>query len=284
MSIRTNALRVTARLSYEGLHAWESAVAKVRGNGFSAYWYRKELNFGDLITSALLKHYGFTPVFTRPSKARLAGAGSILEHLPNDFTGVILGSGFILETSSMSFPKATILALRGELSRQRVGAAQKLAFGDPGLLASEVMPRREQKKFTLGIVPHYLERSNSLFGQLIVRLGHDATLIDAQQEPLTVFAAIDQCEYILSSSLHGLVVADSLGIPNRWLASVNLWGGRFKFDDYYSGIGIRAEPAALTGGETLAELLALVQAKASERIQENKEALRGLWASLGQYR
>jgi pyruvyltransferase len=114
----------------------------------------------------------------------------------------------------MSFPKARVLALRGELSRQRVGATQNLALGDPGLLASKVMPRREQKKFTLGIVPHHLEKSNPVFGRLMRRLGHDVTLIDAQGKPQTVFASIDQCEHILSSSLHGLIVADS--VANHW--------------------------------------------------------------------
>jgi hypothetical protein len=266
------------------LHARDSAVASVRSNGFSAYWYRKEVNFGDLITPTLLKYHGFTPVFTRPCKARLAGAGSILEHLPDDFTGVILGSGFILESSFRRFRSATIIALRGELSRQRIGPPGKLALGDPGLLASDVMPRREQKKFALGIVPHYLEKSNPVVGRLISRLGREATLIDAQKEPLDVFSAIDQCEHILSSSLHGLIVADSLGIPNCWIAAENLWGGRFKFDDYYSAFGMKREPASLNGHESLAQLLALAQPAPGDRILDHKESIRGLWASLGQFR
>ena len=284
MSIRASALRVADRLSSECLHARDAAVASVRNNGFPAYWYRKQANFGDLITPALLEYYGFTPVFSRPSKARLAGAGSILEHLPEDFTGVILGSGFILESSSMSFSRATILALRGELSRQRTGAAGKPALGDPGLLASEIMPRRAQKKFALGVVPHYLEKSNPVLCQLIARLGHDATFIDPQEEPLAVFSAIDQCEHILSSSLHGLIVADSLAIPNCWIAADNLWGGRFKFDDYYSAFGIKREPASLTGRESLAQLLALAEPAPGDRIRDRKEAIRGLWMSLGKYR
>ena len=184
----------------------------------------------------------------------------------------------------MSFPKATILALRGELSRQRVGGERKMLLGDPGILASEVMAQREPKKYVLGIVPHYSEKNDPVFGKLVQRLSPRVTLIDAQNDPLAVISAIDQCENILSSSLHGLIVADSLGIPNRWLGSAKLWGGRFKFNDYYSGIGVRAEPTSVGGGESLAELVALAQPKPGAQIQEKKEAMRGLWASLAKYR
>lgn len=275
--------RATTRLEYECLHRWGTAVATVRGNGVTAYWYRIELNFGDLITPLLLRHYGHTPVYERPVRTQLAATGSILEHLPNDYAGLILGSGFIDGTTSMSFPNAKVLAVRGKFTRARLGAGREsVALGDPGLLAREVMPQREQKKYVLGIIPHYSDFQNPVFAQIMKRLGPAATLINAQNQPLPVFAAIDQCEHILSSSLHGLIVADSLGIPNRWLACPNLHGGRFKFDDYYSALELRPEPATLTGRESLGELLALVSSPASGPIQKCREDLHRLWTMLGQ--
>ena len=43
------------------------------------------------------------------------------------------------------------------------------------------------------------------------------------------------CICILSSSLHWLIFADSLGIPNRRIVlSDEIIGGDLKFDDYYS--------------------------------------------------
>jgi pyruvyltransferase len=283
MSFQSSALRVTDRLKYEGRRAWGSGVAAIRGNGIKAYWFTDVLNFGDLITPLLLRHYGFSPIYERPNRAELVATGSLLEHLPEDFRGIILGSGFIEEKSRMSFPKARVLAVRGELSRQRIGGERGLALGDPGLLASDAMPRREQKKFALGIVPHCSEKAKPVFGRLMERLGNDATLIDPQDQPLAVFLAIDQCEHILSSSLHGLIVADSLGIPNGWVAADKLWGGRFKFDDYSSSFGIKREPVTMNGEESLAQLLSLVQAPPNDRILERKEAIRGLWMSLPQY-
>jgi hypothetical protein len=40
--------------------------------------------------------------------------------------------------------------------------------------------------------------------------------------------------------MHGLISADSLGIPNiRMILGGNITGGDYKFDDYYSAFGIK---------------------------------------------
>jgi pyruvyltransferase len=60
---------------------------------------------------------------------------------------------------------------------------------------------------------------------------------------------ITSCEFILSSSLHGLVVADSYGIPNQWVepAAEDIHN-TFKFYDYYSALEL---PTAFKQGPTL---------------------------------
>ncbi len=56
-----------------------------------------------------------------------------------------------------------------------------------------------------------------------------------RQHPSAVIKQIAECECIVSSSLHGLIIADSLGIPNIHVkVTNNLLGDGFKFDDYYS--------------------------------------------------
>ena len=46
---------------------------------------------------------------------------------------------------------------------------------------------------------------------------------------------LTECQFILSSSLHGLIMADSFGIPNQWMVlSDKVEGKNFKFYDYYS--------------------------------------------------
>jgi pyruvyltransferase len=274
-----------SRLISETIHFRDSVIAAIRGNGITAYWYRSIINFGDLITPLLLRHYGFTPVYDLPMRAQLLAAGSILEHIHDEYSGIILGAGFIDEVSRMTFPGAKILAVRGKLTREHLGPGhENVALGDPGLLSSMVMPRREEKRYVLGIIPHHMDKNNAAISRLAELNRKDLIVIDVQQQPLEVFTKIDSCRYILSSSLHGLIVADSLGIPNAWLDAPDLIGGRFKFDDYYSAldteIGI---PITLNGNETIDQLLSLTSAKPTDRIEELITSLNGLWCSLQQY-
>lgn len=56
---------------------------------------------------------------------------------------------------------------------------------------------------------------------------------------MSVYEQIGSCEYVLSSSLHGLIISDSFGIPNLHIkVTNNMRGDGFKFEDYYSGFGL----------------------------------------------
>ena len=47
------------------------------------------------------------------------------------------------------------------------------------------------------------------------------------------------CEVIVSSSLHGLIIADAYGIPTVWAKFGNdINGNDFKFYDYYWSLGM----------------------------------------------
>jgi hypothetical protein len=69
-----------------------------------------------------------------------------------------------------------------------------------------------------------------------------ATIIDVTRPPLEVIAAIAGCERIISSSLHGIVVADAFGLPRRWETFDRVQGRGFKFHDYSSALGLKIEP------------------------------------------
>ena len=60
--------------------------------------------------------------------------------------------------------------------------------------------------------------------------------INPRDEPLKVVAEIGACRRIVTSSLHGMVVADAFGIPRRVEISnvlrTETEGGDFKFRDY----------------------------------------------------
>ena len=51
------------------------------------------------------------------------------------------------------------------------------------------------------------------------------------------------CEYVISSSLHGLILAEAYHIPTLWATfSDNINGGTFKYMDYYKSINTITPP------------------------------------------
>ena len=54
--------------------------------------------------------------------------------------------------------------------------------------------------------------------------------------PLAFVRALLGAERVVSSSLHGVILAEAYGIPATYLDSGN-GENRFKYDDYYAGHG-----------------------------------------------
>lgn len=73
----------------------------------------------------------------------------------------------------------------------------------------------------------------------------------------SVIEQIASCDYIASSSLHGLIVAEAYGIPNLWLEiSGKLLGGHFKFHDFFLSLGKdRKSPFLLHSDMTVDDIL-----------------------------
>ena len=141
-------------------------------------------------------------------------------------------------------PNTLFSLVRGELSRKNLelihGMPIDIPTADAGLLASELI-NKQPIKYTLGIIPHIREISEMEYIKLISNIP-GSTLIDVREDPITITKKIAQCQCIISSSLHGLVVADSLGVPNKRVVLTNkLLGDGFKFNDYYSAFGVASE-------------------------------------------
>lgn len=265
----------------------QNVVNRVRGeihkNTIHAFWFRRRPNFGDFLTPLILeKLLGFTPVYAEPRHAQLASTGSILHLLPPDFNGIILGSGLIQE-QRMDFSAATVLAVRGALTRQLLALPEAIPLGDPGLLVNLMVTPRREKKYVLGIVPHYVDKADPRLCAIQHRYSSEVKIIDVQRHPGKVLDDIAGCEYILSSSLHGLIVADAYNIPNQWLTLSNdVIGGGFKFHDYYSALGQSREPAAIVGTETLTELIEWTHVP-SQNLPLVQDKLESAFRALPQY-
>lgn len=166
--------------------------------------------------------------------------GSTITMLTNEKT-IIWGAGAIDPNSPLPHKPQKVLAVRGPLSREYLiknDVTCPQIYGDPALLLPKVYSPKIGKKYKLGIIPHYDDYNN----QLIDHLKKDKTVLFIKMEGYTnwldIINQILSCEMIASSSLHGLIVAETYGIPNLWInISGNLIGGHFKFHDFFASIG-----------------------------------------------
>lgn len=161
--------------------------------------------------------------------------GSILAWADRDT--IVWGSGFISSGERLRERPRKIAAIRGALSREIVlsqGFNCPAVYGDPALLFSRLFPRKPSHKYPLGIIPHFVdyERAKRIFGS-----SEGVRVIDIKSGIFSVVDQVLECERVAASCLHGLVLADSYGIPSLWLRMSNrVIGGGFKFRDYYSSM------------------------------------------------
>ncbi len=205
------------------------------------YYWNKKRNFGDLLGSYLIKRFTNLPTtWSPPESSELVMMGSILEHLPNYYTGVIAGIGKLHQNSTPpDLEYSTILALRGPLSAK--GIKGNFVLADPGLLADELVPQ-EDKEYDLGLIPHWTDftlEKLPLFKQ------YNPKIINVLDDPLKVISEIGKCKKIVSSSLHGIILADAFGIPRRIEVAPRLLthphqeGGLFKWHDYSASLNLK---------------------------------------------
>lgn len=199
------------------------------------YWWRSEPNFGDLLNVPLLDHFAeVSAVWSGLDDAELVCVGSNLQLLPVGWSGTVAGTGKLFDRP-VDLSSARVLGLRGHLSAE--GVHGDFVVGDPVLLVDELIPK-SKPDFVLGVVPHWSDV------KLAARFAHLAPhVIDPRGDPLEVVADISRCEKIVSSSLHGVVVADAFGIPRRIerFERMSLEGGDFKFRDYLSALEMPLE-------------------------------------------
>lgn len=204
----------------------------------TGFWWIGRPNFGDLLTPLLVAHFSdVTAMWAPAADADFVAVGSVLEHLPKQWAGIVAGSGKLHERSTVDLSAAHVLALRGPLSYRGVTGLKSLpVLGDPGLLANELVA--VDKEYDLGLVPHWSDtKLEHRFGQYHPRI------IRPSGDPLEVIREIGRCKKIVASSLHGIVVADAFGIPRRTEMTkiFDREGGTFKFRDHCATVGIPFE-------------------------------------------
>lgn len=190
------------------------------------------------------------------------GIGSIITWMTTS-KSIIWGSGIVYPHKELSAIPQKVLAVRGPLTRQYLlkrGVECPEIYGDPALLFPRYYKPKGNKKYKLGIIPHFRDKGNSLLEKF--RNDEGILIIDVQNVyPCTKFIDdICSCEYIASSSLHGVIVSDAYNIPNLWIEFPEGESKKFAFHDYMQSVGRNVESplvlnAEMKAGDILAKIV-----------------------------
>lgn len=199
-------------------------------------------NFGDLIGPLLIERM-LGEVVPGPRDGSpapvLVAIGSILHFAPPG--AVVWGTGVNFKLSSKLPAQLATLdmrAVRGPYSARAITAGGGTApriFGDPALLLPRYMPELHHWSRAgsgrLLVVPNL----NDLDTMSEVARDHGYEVLDPRGPVRSVLRAVAQSGFVVGSSLHAIAIADSLGIPARFVASSA--EGVFKYRDYLAGTG-----------------------------------------------
>lgn len=192
----------------------------------NAYWWRPRTgphNFGDELGAIILRHYGYKVKRVSFAKADYLLTGTLLDPAESkkpNATVIGSGSGYTHDAKH----QFNVLAVRGKLTADCLGV--DVPLGDLGLLASRIWTK-EPARYNIGVVRHYVDQDEYPFADIV---------IDATEPAADVIKKISSCRVIMSSSLHGIIVADSYGIPNMRIARDDVITGDWKWLDHKSAL------------------------------------------------
>lgn len=219
------------------------------GRELKLYYQRADNNFGDMLSPMIIERlFGHRVVYGKPQMADLVALGSLLERVQYKKWRRIVhgridplrvwGSGFIREGGQESARFLRIAALRGMATASRFGlSAGDVALGDPGLLVSLLVKRKERRKGVL-VIPHVLDKSSPEIMSFVERFSGKVNLLDVSAGTTNLLDAIAGAELVVSTAMHPVIVANALGIPViAARAGDRVEGGSYKFQDYFSAFG-----------------------------------------------
>jgi len=227
---------------------------------------KSQENFGDILSRYLVeKISGKRVIWKNPMKRNwnpfrkkiYTTTGSILKHVSKDC--IVWGSGIISRNDEVK--EAEFLAVRGPETFEHLrskGYKVNEVYGDPAILLPALYEPKSKKGINLGIIPHYVDYkmvrewySNNNNIVVIDLLNNDIEYVIDQ---------IANCKEVISSSLHGLIVSHTYGIPAVWVQfSRKLSGDNIKFADYFKSVKLKPyKPELIDKVKNEAELHELI--------------------------
>lgn len=210
---------------------------------YKLYYWKSKINngnFGDELSPVILnKLYGESLPTTNSMgySNKILGIGSILQ-LAND-NDIIWGTGIRNYDHEHTFKNLNVYSVRGLYTREfltKKNIKVPEIYGDPALLYSKLFDITKYNTYEneIGFIPHFTQfdeykkivQENNKYSNI--------KIINPTDNYKNVIENIRKSKYIISSSLHGLILADSFNIPNIMIYEKDLNEGLLKFNDYYS--------------------------------------------------
>jgi len=201
---------------------------------------RKE-NYGDLLSKYIVEKISKKKVRwhdprKNKKKVHYFAIGSLLAF--TNSKSIVWGSGIIDKKDSVA--NCSFLAVRGPQTRKRLkglGYHCPPVYGDPAILLPLFFKPKVEVVYEVGIVPHYRDfnRAKNLFGKMPGIKIINLLTNDIEETTREILS----CRKVISSSLHGIVIAHTYNIPAVWIKLSNqLHGDGIKFQDYLESVGL----------------------------------------------
>lgn len=235
-------------------NAYSRCSKRAKKNRVNLEYFNSVTNLGDELSPVICKWMLKKAAIPYDKKIRstrhLMAVGSILGG-NGFFDATVWGSGIksFDQIAALSkrryFQKLNIRAVRGPLTRaalQACGYKCPEIYGDPAVLMPLIYNPEVKKEHAVGVVLHFGESAE---------LPQNVKNINVRTDDYERFInELLSCEKIISSSLHGIILAEAYGIP-----AVFLGEGRdfeiFKYYDWYYSTGRKNVNVACSIDEAL---------------------------------
>lgn len=199
-------------------------------------------NFGDELSPIVVSHLAARPVRWSPlARADTIAVGSLLTSAEQaEFSGRVFGSGYRDGApENRSIQEGQLLALRGHLTRELLGAPLDMPLGDPGLIVSQIWPHPKARRSGTLFVPHFaLPQSASGRAVLRAALANGMKVGLPTSSPPQMARLIAESECVVTNSLHAYIFAHSYDVPVTLVSVASNAEPSFKYRDYASVFGM----------------------------------------------
>lgn len=211
---------------------------KIQANRVTLEWWDGDTNVGDglapVIYEWMLEKRGHNPN-SKTKTAHLMTVGSLIGAA--DFDATVWGAG-IMNAKNIAglirraaYVNLDIRAVRGPITRElllKTGYQCPEVYGDPAILMPYIYNPSVEKKYKVSLILHHLSRSKEM---------EEFHMIDVASFDYKKFIdEIVASEMVISSSLHGIIVAETYGVPALFLNN-GVWDQSIKYLDWYYSTG-----------------------------------------------